>query len=404
MKFLKNNNKLNNINLTNCSKCVLDSQTPKINLVLDENGVCNNCNKYDYFVSKNIVGLSYDDKERRLNQLVEKIKKAGKGKKYDCILGISGGMDSAYLALRAHELGLHPLVVHFDNGWNSELAVKNIYNIITKLNYDLHTYVINWEEFKDIQLSYFKASVIDIEVPTDQFIYATLYEIAYEKGIRYILDGNNIETEFWGGSWKWSYDKLDLENLQNIHKKFGSIKLTKYPKLGKFQRYFYNTIVGIESAYLLNYLPYNRAEVINTLENEFGWQDPGGKHYESIFTRFYQGYILPNKFGIDKRKAHLSNLIWSGQITRDEALVILEKPTYDINLQQIDKEYIIKKWNLSDVEFEEIMNLPVVSHEFYGTDEMIEKRFRLFVKLVETFPGRVVLFGLKKIKVIRSLY
>ena len=387
-----------------CKKCVLDSSTPNTNLILDENGICNNCKNYEDFASKSILSLPITEREFQLNLLIEKIKKSGEKKEYDCILGISGGLDSAYLAIRAYELGLRPLVVHFDNGWNSELAVANINNTITKLGYNLQTYVINWEEFKDIQLAYLKASVIDIEVPTDQFIYATLYEIAYKYGIKYILDGNNIETEFWGGSWKWSFDKLDLVNLRNIHKQFGTIKLNKYPKLGKFQRYFYSNIVGIESAYILNYLPYNKKNVESILKEKLNWQDPGGKHYESIFTRFYQGYILPRKFNVDKRKSHLSNLIWSKQITREEALEILKKPTYDLNLQDEDLNYILKKFELTEAEFEKIMNSPIVPHEYYGTDSAIEKRFKIFKYFSESIYGKSIYFLLRRLRIIKNLH
>ncbi len=382
----------------------MDNKSPNTNLVLDENGVCNNCNNYESFVIKNIVGQTLSERVKKLYLLVEKIKKAGSNNQYDCILGISGGMDSSYLALRAKQLGLRPLVVHFDNGWNSKIAVSNINKVIKCLGYDLHTYVINWEEFKDLQLSYIKASVVDIEIPTDHFIYATLYEIAYENGIKYILDGNNVETEFWGGSWKWSFDKLDLENIHNIHRMFGTKKLTKYPKLGRFQRYFYNSIVGIETAYILNYTPYNRNQVINELKKEFDWHDPGGKHYESIFTRFYQGYILPKKFKIDKRKAHLSNLIWSGQLNREEALEILNQPTYDDEKQFEDKQYFLKKLGISEEEFEKILKSPEIPHEFYGTDKKKERSFKLYVRIAESFTGRIILYALRRLKIIKNLH
>ncbi|MCF8428670.1 MAG: N-acetyl sugar amidotransferase [Bacteroidia bacterium] len=362
-----------------CTNCVLDNDTPNTNLVFDENGVCNNCKSYANFVKNNILGLTIEQRTKKLDDLVKRIKKAGAGKEYDCILGVSGGVDSAFLALRAKQLGLRPLVVHFDNGWNSALAVKNIENTVSKLNYDLYTYVINWEEFKNLQLSYIRANVVDIEVPTDHFIYATLHEIAYENKIKFILDGNNIETEYWGGSWKWAYSKLDLVNLESIHKKYGRIKLTKYPRLGLFQRFFYTNIIGIRSAYLLNYLPYNKQEVIKSLVSELDWKDPGGKHYESIFTRFYQGYILPHKFGIDKRKAHLSNLIWSGQIKRQDALAILNESPYPKELIESDIAYFIKKLSLTTEEFENIMKQAPVSHENFPTEI---KKYRILIPIL----------------------
>jgi N-acetyl sugar amidotransferase len=382
-----------------CSRCVVDNDAPNTNLVLDAEGVCNNCHAYDNYAKK--VFLSPQEQQVALEKTLQTIKKAGEGKEYDCILGISGGVDSTYLAYMAKQWGLRPLAVHFDNGWNSELAVSNIHNIVEKLGYDLHTYVIDWEEFKDLQLAYLKASVIDIEVPTDQFIYATLHEVAFKNNIKYILDGNNIATEFPGGAWKWSFSKLDMVNLQNIHKKFGTIPLKKFPRLGFYERYFYQAIYGLKSVPLLNYIPYNKKDVIRTISQELGWRDYGGKHYESIFTRFYQGYILPKKFGVDKRKIHLSNLIWSGQMTREEALKELEKPTYPLAMQKEDRAYVIKKFGLSEQEFEDIMQKPVVPHEFYGTENegTDERQRKLFKRLMEFQIGRYLMWRFMKYRV-----
>jgi N-acetyl sugar amidotransferase len=365
-----------------CKKCVLDNDAPNTNLVLDADGICNNCRSYEKH-AKNSVLLPYDEKKKELDKWVRWMKRDGKWSEYDCILGISGGVDSTYLAYLAKELGLRPLVVHFDNGWNSELAVRNIQNIVEKLGFELHTYVIDWEEFKDLQLSYLKASVVDIEATTDQFIYATLHEVAYKHRIKYVLDGNNLATEFWGVSWKWAYNKLDLVNLRNIHKRFGTIPLKKYPKLGFYQRFFYHEIYQLEQVYLLNYVNYNIKEVKSIISKELGWVDYGGKHYESIFTRFYQGYILPKKFGIDKRKAHLSNLIWSGQMTRDEALTILKEPPYPEHQQMEDREYVCKKFGITIEEFEECMRAAPVPHEVYGTenDDKRVKWHRVFIKV-----------------------
>ena len=366
-----------------CNRCVLDNDAPNTNLVLDEFGICNNCRSYERHAAKS-VSMPLEEKQKELDKWVRWMKRDGKWSEYDCILGISGGVDSTYLAYLAKKLGLRPLVVHFDNGWNSELAVRNIQNIVENLGFELHTYVIDWEEFKDLQLSYLKASVVDIEATTDQFIYATLHEVAYKHRIKYVLDGNNLATEFGGVSWKWAYNKLDLVNLRNIHKRFGTIPLKKYPKLGFYQRFFYYEIYQLEQVYLLNYVDYNIQEVKSIISKELGWKDYGGKHYESIFTRFYQGYILPRKFGIDKRKAHLSNLIWSGQMTRNEALEILKEPPYPERLQMEDKEYVCKKFGITEEEFEKYMQLPIVPHEFYGTenDEKHLKRRNMFMKIL----------------------
>lgn len=349
-----------------CTRCVLES-SPRANLFFDEQGVCNMCHSYETFI-KTTDALNWEKKKIELENLVLKIKKDGAKKTYDCVLGLSGGFDSTYLALVTKKLGLRPLVVHFDNGWNSELAVQNIHNTVSKLGFDLNTYVINWEEFKDLQLSYIKASVIDIEIPTDHFIYATLYQIASKNRIKYILDGNNFATEFGNLSMNWSYSKSDLVNLLDIHKKFGTIPLRKFPKLGLFQRIFYDKILRIKSVRLVNYYQIKKVEAVKELEHELNWRDPGGKHYESIFTRFYQGYILPKKFGVDKRRLHLSNLIWSKQIERDEAVKILKEPTYDLKTQIEDKVYVLKKFNLKEDEFLGLMNLPVREHEDFDTE------------------------------------
>lgn len=369
-----------------CTRCVLES-SPLANLSFDEQGVCNMCHTYEVFI-KNTDALNWERKRSELNVLLSKIKKDGERKQYDCILGLSGGFDSTYLAVITKELGLRPLVVHFDNGWNSELAVQNIHNVVSKLGFDLHTYVINWEEFKDLQLAYIKASVIDIEIPTDHFIYATLYQIASEKGIKYILDGNNFATEFGNLSMKWSYSKSDLVNLLDIHKKFGTIPLRRFPKLGIFQRLYYDKILKIKAVRLADYLPMNKSEAVKRLEHELNWRDPGGKHYESIFTRFYQGYILPHKFGVDKRRLHLSNLIWSEQLNREVALDMLKVPTYDMNAQNDDRSYVLKKFNLTEDEFQTLMNNPVRSHEDFATEN--EKYFipqikRLYMRAKAVF-------------------
>lgn len=371
-----------------CSKCVLDTTVPDI--IFDSDGVCNFCHYYEALADKT-VNRPEKTKEDEFGRLIENIKRAGKNKSYDCILGVSGGVDSTYLSLYCKKIGLRPLVVHFDNGWNSELAVKNIENIVNKLGYDLHTYVMDWEEFKDLQLSYFRASVVDIEVPTDQLIFAALNKIAKQNNIKYILSGHNVVTESINPK-GWVYkEKFDLVNLKNIHKKFGTLKLKKLPQFGIYERYIYEAIWGIQTVGILNYMPYIKSEIKKIIKEELDWRDYGGKHYESIFTRFYQGYILPEKFNIDKRKMHLSNLIMSGQINKSEALAELELPTYPLKEQLEDKEYVIKKWEISSDEFEAIMKMKPIPHEFYGTDKnyWYQKKYFLF-RLFMYLPIRVL--------------
>jgi N-acetyl sugar amidotransferase len=305
--------------------------------------------------------------ERRLREISEKIRLTGKGKPYDCILGLSGGADSTYLALLATQMGLRPLLVHFDYGWNSEIAVNNIEQAVKALKLDLYTYVMDWPEFKDILRAYFKASVLDLDVPADHMIFGALYQMANKYGIKYLLSGNNVQTEFTLPP-SWNYNKFDIINLRDIHSKFGTVKLRHFPSLGLWHHAYYSLIKNINSVQLLNNLDYNKEKVRKTISEQLGWRDYGGKHHESVFTRFYQGYILPVKFNIDKRKAHLSNLIFSGQMSRDAALTELSKPTYDVKLQHEDMEYVAKKLGFSNNEFEEVLSLANKSHSDYRTD------------------------------------
>lgn len=362
-----------------CARCVLDTFVPDI--TFDSEGVCHYCRSYDK-VARQFILIDERVKKEKLDRLVSKIKASEKGKPCDSIVGLSGGTDSSYLVYLAHRLGLRPLVVHFDNGWNSEVAVRNVYHIVKKLNLDLYTFVINWEEFKDLQRSYLKASVVDIEVPTDQLIMGSLYRIALKKGIKYILDGCNIVTEHVMPT-GWNYpSKLDPVNLKNIHKRFGTVKLKNFPELGFFRKRFYRHILGLQAVSLLDYVPYVRQEAKEILKKELEWQDYGGKHYESMFTRFYQGYILPQKFGIDKRKAHFSNLICSGQMTKKEALSELEREPYPVEQQLADKEYVIKKLGFTEAEFDAIMRLPVRDHREFGSENENLKYLRFFAKKI----------------------
>lgn len=349
-----------------CSVSVMDTiADPDISF--DENGICNYYHEYIKGEAEQV--LKGKEGEQRLLQIIDKIKIAGKGKPYDCIVGLSGGADSTYLALLAKQRGLRPLLVHFDYGWNSEIAVGNIEQAVKNTGFDLYTFVMDWPEFKDILRAYFKASVLDLDVPADHMIFGALYQMANKSGIKYLLSGNNVQTEFTLPR-TWNYNKFDIVNLRNIYKSFGNKKLKYFPALGLWQHAYYNLVKNINSVQLLNNLNYNKESIKKAISDELGWRDYGGKHHESVFTRFYQGYILPVKFSIDKRKAHLSNLIFSGQLTRNEALLELAKPTYDYKLQQQDFEYVAKKLDFSLEEFKSILELPNRNHEEFGTDSL----------------------------------
>lgn len=350
-------------NYQQCTHCVMDTVGDS-QIKFDEQGVCIYCKEYKGLKE----ALVPEDAEARkiLTEKVLEIKTAAAGKQYDCILGLSGGVDSSYLAYVAKQQGLNPLCIHFDNGWNSEMAVKNIENIVNKLGFDLNTYVINWDEFRDLQRAYFFAGVIDIEALTDHAIFASIYKLAFKTGIKYLLSGSNVVTE---GilPHHWTHRKSDYINIIDIHKKYGSIPLKTFPLIDKKTKDKIKKW-GIETVELLNWLPYNKAAAKQTLKDELGWQDYGGKHYESVFTKFYQAYILPKKFKVDKRKAHLSTLINSGQITRQYALDELSKPIYNPEELKRDKVYVLKKLGFTEEEFDTMMNKKPVAHTAFAVE------------------------------------
>ena len=335
-----------------CARCLMDTSDPEIQF--DEHGVCNHCHDYDRLIKQRIIkgaaGLLY------LEKLVEQIKQAGRGKPYDCLMGVSGGVDSTYVAYVAkHKFGLRPLAVHMDNGWDSELAVKNIEETLKRLDIDLFTKVLDWEEFKDLQLAFLRASTPDSEIPSDHAIWAVIGDMAEKLKVRYILTGFNVRTETHLPR-AWSQGHFDWGYIQNVHKQFGKGGLKTFPHQGFIT--YYRRLLGLQRIDILNYLDYNKQEAMQLLENELGWKYYGGKHHESIYTRFYQGYILPQKFGYDKRRSHLSSQICSGEITRELALAELQEPAYSPSVQEEDREYVAKKLGLIDHEFDAIMNLP----------------------------------------------
>ena len=353
------------MNYQQCSNCVLDTRDDA-DILFDDRGVSNHCNQYFEHTGKAI--LPPDVAEKKLKVTLDRIKGEGKGKAYDCVLGVSGGVDSTYVAYLAKKWGLRPLVVHLDNAWNSELAVKNIESVVSKLGFDLFTYVIDWDEFKDLQLSYFKANVIDIEVLSDHAISACLYDQAKKHGIKTILSGNNTATEgILPGS--WVHRKLDWLNIESIHNQYGTLPLKTFPKHTYWDAMMHKFVYKTQIIYPLDYINYNKAEVKEFIIKELGWRDYGGKHYESVFTRFYQSHILPEKFGIDKRKAHLTTLICSGQITKAEAIEELKKPIIDPELLKQDKEYSLKKLGFTSDSFEAYLRTPPVPHMHFASYE-----------------------------------
>jgi len=356
----------------------MDTSDPEI--IFDEQGNCNHCNRYFRRVSSEIRRPG--DRESDLAAIVDRIRSDGRGKDYDCVAGVSGGVDSTFVIYKLKELGLRPLAVHFDNGWNSELAVANIKNALDRLKIDLHTYVVDWEEFRDLQMSFLKASVPNCEIPTDHAITATLIKAAKMVGTRYVVNGSNIVTE---GILpiSWVYYSHDLFHLKALHRRFGSLPLETYPSIPLS----YFTLRILSGRYrmvnLLNYLDYDKLAAVETMKRELGWQYYGGKHYESIYTRWYQGYYLPAKFGFDKRRAHLSALVCAGQITREHALKELGRDPYAENDLAGDTDFVLKKFGITQEELGRLVSAPNRSHlEYPNSNRFIEgsSSFRNFIR------------------------
>ncbi|MBM4076522.1 MAG: N-acetyl sugar amidotransferase, partial [Planctomycetes bacterium] len=328
------------------------------------------------------------EREIQLEKMVDTIKREGRGRDYDCIIGVSGGVDSTMVAYHMKQLGLRSLAVHLDNGWNSELAVCNIKQTLDTLGIDLITHVIDWEEFRDLQLSFLKASVPNCEIPTDHAINALMINTALKTGARFILTGSNLATEAIMPL-AWGYHNQDLIHIRAIHRQFGTIPLKTFPTLS-LPKFLWTVMVrGVKLVPILNYLNYKKTEAKELIQKELGWRDYGGKHFESIYTRFFQGYILPRKFGYDKRRAHLSTLVASGQMARDEALREMKNDVYGGNDLQQDLEFVIKKFGLTEAQFEEIMTAAPKRHTDYPSNYMIYEKLTSLKKIFKRIATRV---------------
>lgn len=343
----------------------MDSSDPDVEF--DAAGVCNHCRNFDRHLRPQ---WHPDDTGRRmLDAIVARIKREGRSKPYDCAIGLSGGVDSSYLAYVARrQLGLRLLAVHVDGGWNSELAVRNIENIVRKLDIDLHTYIVDWEEMQDLQRAFLRAGLANQDVPQDHAFFAALYRDAQAYGLRYVLSGGNIATESVMPS-EWAYNAMDLRHLEAVHRRFGSRALKTFPRVGFLRYYFWNRYVKrMRVVRPLNYVRYVKEEAIATLQSEFGFQYYGGKHFESRFTKWQQLYYRPRKFGYDERRAYLSSLILSGQITRDRALAVLAADVDNERQAEMDTDYILKKLAISEGEFREIMGQPPKTFRDYPSN------------------------------------
>jgi len=343
-----------------CKKCVMDNSDPEI--TFDEDGICNFCRSYEK--RKKMFTPLAKEKSKHLQAIIDFCKKKGKGKKYDCIIGVSGGVDSTYVAYKVKELGLRPLAVHLDNGWDAELAVSNIHNVLKKLHIELYTHVLDWEEFRSLQLAFLKASTPDSEIPTDHAIGALMKSFAVKEGIP-LITGQNFSSESILPR-VWSQGHMDWDYIKKVNRLFGNKKLKDLPHYSVYKRIYWNRIKGLRTFSLLDYIDYDKKKAKKFLIEELGWRDYGGKHHESIYTKFFQAYILPTKFGFDKRRAHLTSLILAGQITRELALEEIEEPLYDEKELQEHLVYVPKKLGITREEFEDIMNTPPRKYEEFS--------------------------------------
>lgn len=363
----------------------MDTTDPEI--FFDEFGICNHCKEYE---SRAASDLHYDKAgQKKLESIILKIKEDGKGKKYDCVIGVSGGVDSTYLLYMLKRFNIRPLAVHLDNSWNTELSTKNIELATGKLGIDLYTYVLDWQEFRDLQISFLKSSIANIEIPTDHAIVAIIYKKAAEIGTKYIISGGNITTEAIMPD-SWMYDAKDWRIIKSIHKKFGGKRLKTFPHLSLFDMANFTFVKKIKYIPLLNYIVYDKEKAVKTLKDELGWRSYGSKHNESVYTRFFQNYILPHKFNIDKRRAHLSTLICSKQLSRSEALFLVAKDFFpDKKTENEEKEYVIKKLGMNKEQFDEIMNLPVKSFKNYPNNSWFFDKKNVFVRFAKRVITRI---------------
>lgn len=360
---------MNERNYQVCTNCVMDTTDSKI--TFDENGVCDHCNTYE----TDILPKWHTDEKghQALEEIIAKIKKEGEGKDFDCLMGMSGGIDSSYLLyVMVEKYGLRPLVFHVDAGWNSQIAVNNIERLVDGLGLDLYTEVINWEEIKDLQLAFFKSGVSHVDTPQDHSFFATMYKFASKHKIKHILTGGNYSTECVRNPLEWMYYQSDSIQLRDIYKQFGTGKLKDYPVSNiLWHKVYLPYIKGIKLIRPLDFVPYDKDEAMQLLVDKFGYQKYPQKHFESRFTRFYESYWLPQKFGYDTRKVQYSSLILTNQMTREEALEKLSKPAYDPETIAQDFEYIATKLGISVGELQSYMDAPNKTYKDYKSQESI---------------------------------
>ena len=374
-------------NLKTCTRCIMDETAPDIEF--DADGICNYCKGF-LDKQKKHIALSEEERKRRLDALVRRVKEQGRGKRYDCIVGLSGGVDSSWTLVQAVRLGLRPLAVHMDNGWDSELAQNNIANLVRQLGVDLYTHVIDWPEIRGLMEAFFSADVIDIEVLYDNAMLAVNYQQAVKHGLKYILAGTNIATEGVDIPPTWNWHKADKRNIVAIARRFGGPKLKTFPSISTFGVARYAALHRILWISFLDYLNYRKFDAVEVLKSEFGYKPYPYKHYENVFTRFYQGYLQPHKFGVDKRKPHLSSLIMGGEMSRDEALRQASGIAYpSADEMEADRLYFLKKMGWSEQKFEDYMQRPQKRHDEYPSEAAFYDRLLKLYRRLNLKFGRL---------------
>ena len=355
-----------------CQRCVMDSSAE--NIQFDANGVCHFCTQ---FLQKQTPVLEKPDaiRSNESGELIDRIKYAGRRQRYDCVVGVSGGIDSSYVLHLAVENGLRPLAVHMDNNWNSEAAANNIKNMVTRLGVDLYTHVIEWQCYRSLLQAFLDADVVDIELLYDNASQGVVYRQAKKHGVRYMLMGFNAATEGLMLPRGWRHFKWDLRNIRDIARS-GDASTKKFPGIGIWRRLYYHKVCRMQQVRLLNYVDFSKTQAIELLEERYDYKRYEYKHYESILTRFYQGYLLPMKFGIDKRRVHASTLIMTGEMTRPEALEMLDRPAYDPAEIERDRKYFVKKMGWAESQLDDYLSRPPRRHDEFRSDGPLWQKMR----------------------------
>lgn len=367
-----------------CTRCIMDTSAPDISF--DTEGHCNFCTEFLERSGALVLNVDREKQAQDLQALVAKIKREGKGKKYDCIVGVSGGVDSSWVLVKAVEFGLRPLAVHMDNGWNSELAQSNIENLVTALGVDLVTHVIDWEEYRKLMQAFFDSHVIDIELLYDNAMLAVNYQQAAKFGIRNILAGTNQATEGMRFPKGWNHLKFDRKNIVCIARRFGNVKLDTFPSIGVFGYIYHEHIKKRRWISILDFIDFNKEATLSELEQKYKYRRYPYKHYESVFTRFYQGYILLEKFGVDKRRVHFSTLIAASQMNRDDALNNIHEIAYPSQKDlDADIQYFLKKMSWTQQQLRDYLDAPTQRHSDFPSEEAL---YNFFKNIYFKFKGQ----------------